>query len=128
MRWCAGHPGAAADARSNGLQHAPNPYLATRMDALHAMGSHIFEAAIVVPLFAIKLAPGVYNIPAVHATAKAVLTNTAPMAPYRGAGRPEATYLIEQLIERAARVIGVDPIEIRRRNFIPASAMPHKIA
>jgi carbon-monoxide dehydrogenase large subunit len=49
------------------------------------------------------------------------------MAPYRGAGRPEATFLIEQLIERAAQLIGLDPIEIRRRNFIPASAMPHKI-
>ncbi len=102
--------------------------LALRVEALHQMGSHVFEAGIVVPLYAIKLAPGVYNIPAVHASAKAVLTNTTPMAPYRGAGRPEATFLIEQLIERAARVVGVDPIEIRRRNFIPASAMPHKIA
>jgi carbon-monoxide dehydrogenase large subunit len=102
--------------------------LGLRVNALHAMGTHVFEAGIVVPLYAIKLAPGVYNIPAVFATAKAVLTNTPPMAPYRGAGRPEATYLIEQLIERAARVIGLDPIEIRRRNFIPASAMPHKIA
>jgi aerobic carbon-monoxide dehydrogenase large subunit len=101
--------------------------LGMRMNALHAMGSHLFEASIVVPLFALKLAPGVYNIPAVHAVAQAVLTNTAPLAPYRGAGRPEATFLIEQLIERAARVIGVDPIEIRRRNFIPPSAMPHKL-
>ncbi len=101
--------------------------LGMRMDALHAMGSHIFEAGIVVPLFAIKLAPGVYNIPAVHAAAKAVLTNTAPMAPYRGAGRPEATFLIEQLMDRAAQVIGVDPVEIRRRNFVPSSAMPHKL-
>jgi carbon-monoxide dehydrogenase large subunit len=50
-----------------------------------------------------------------------------PLHPYRGAGRPEATYLIERLLDRAARVIGVDPIEIRRRNFIPAAAMPHKI-
>ena len=101
--------------------------LGMRMNALHAMGSHLFEASIVVPLFALKLAPGVYNIPAVHAVAQAVLTNTAPMAPYRGAGRPEATFLIEQLMERAARVIGVDPIEIRRRNFIAPSAMPHKL-
>jgi carbon-monoxide dehydrogenase large subunit len=101
--------------------------LGMRMNALHAMGSHLFEASIVVPLFALKLAPGVYNIPAVHAVAQAVLTNTAPMAPYRGAGRPEATFLIEQLMERAARVIGVDPIEIRRRNFIPPSAMPYKL-
>ena len=101
--------------------------LGMRMNALHAMGSHMFEAGIVVPLFALKLAPGVYDIPAVHASAKAVLTNTAPMAPYRGAGRPEATFLIEQLIERAAKVIGIDPIEIRRRNFIPPAAMPHKL-
>ena len=61
------------------------------------------------------------------AVGKAVLTNTIPLAPYRGAGRPEATYLIEQLLDRAARVIGIDPVEIRRRNFIPAAAMPHKI-
>jgi len=101
--------------------------LGMRVRALHAMGSHLFEASIVVPLFAIKLAPGVYNIPAVHAAAQAVLTNTAPMAPYRGAGRPEATFLIEQLMDRAAQVIGIDPIEIRRRNFVPPSAMPHKL-
>jgi aerobic carbon-monoxide dehydrogenase large subunit len=102
--------------------------LGLRVNALHQMGSHVFEAGIVVPLFAVKLAPGVYNIPAVLASAKAVLTNTTPMAPYRGAGRPEATYLIEQLLDRAAVVVGVDPVEIRRRNFIPASAMPHLVA
>ena len=56
-----------------------------------------------------------------------MLTNTPPLQPFRGAGRPEAAYLIEQLIDRAARVIGVDPIEIRRRNFIPPIAMPHKL-
>ena len=99
-----------------------------RVNALHAMGSHVFGAAMVVPLFAMRLAPGVYQIPAVHAVGKAVLTNTIPLAPYRGAGRPEATYLIEQLLDRAARVIGIDPIEIRRRNFIPSAAMPHKAA
>jgi carbon-monoxide dehydrogenase large subunit len=101
--------------------------LGLRVNALHAMGSHVFGAAMVVPLFAIRLSPGVYQIPAVHAVARAVLTNAIPTAPYRGAGRPEATYLIEQLMDRAARVVGVDPIEIRRRNFIPSSAMPHKI-
>jgi carbon-monoxide dehydrogenase large subunit len=62
----------------------------------------------------------------VLATGRAVLTNTPPLQPYRGAGRPEATYLIEQLLDRAARVIGIDPVEIRRRNFVPPSAMPHK--
>jgi aerobic carbon-monoxide dehydrogenase large subunit len=101
--------------------------LALRVNALHNMGSHVFGAAMVVPLFAMRLAPGVYQIPAVHVVGRAVLTNTIPLAPYRGAGRPEATYLIEQLLDRAARVVGVDPVEIRRRNYIPASAMPHKL-
>jgi carbon-monoxide dehydrogenase large subunit len=101
--------------------------LAMRVSALHNMGSHVFGAAVVVPLFALRLAPGVYHIPAVHAFGKAVLTNTIPLAPYRGAGRPEATYLIEQLLDRAAQALGVDPIEIRRRNYIPASAMPYKV-
>jgi carbon-monoxide dehydrogenase large subunit len=101
--------------------------LGLRVNALHDMGSHVFDASMVVPLFALLLAPGVYNVPAVHALGKAVLTNTPPLQPYRGAGRPEATYLIEQLLDRGARAVGIDPIEIRRRNFIPASAMPHQI-
>jgi aerobic carbon-monoxide dehydrogenase large subunit len=101
--------------------------LALRVNALHNMGSHVFGAAMVVPLFAMRLAPGVYQIPAVHVLGRAVLTNTIPLAPYRGAGRPEATYLIEQLLDRAARVLSIDPVEIRRRNFIPAAAMPHKL-
>jgi aerobic carbon-monoxide dehydrogenase large subunit len=101
--------------------------LGMRVTALHNMGSHVFGAAVVVPLFALRLAPGVYQIPAIHAVGRAVLTNTIPLAPYRGAGRPEATYLIEQLLDRSARVIDIDPIEIRRRNYIPASAMPYKV-
>ena len=101
--------------------------LGLRVDALHDMGSHVFDASMVVPLFALKLAPGVYQVPAVYAAGRAVLTNTPPLQPYRGAGRPEATYLIEQLLDRAARVIGIDPIEIRRRNFVPPAAMPHKL-
>jgi aerobic carbon-monoxide dehydrogenase large subunit len=101
--------------------------LGLRVNALHAMGSHVFAAAMVVPLYAMRLAPGVYQIPAVHVMARAVLTNAIPTAPYRGAGRPEASFLIEQLIDRAARVADLDPIEIRRRNFIPESAMPHKV-
>ncbi len=101
--------------------------LGLRVEALHDMGSHVFDASMVVPLFALRLAPGVYQIPAVLASGRAVLTNTPPLQPYRGAGRPEATYLIEQLLDRAARVIGIDAIEIRRRNFVPAAAMPHKL-
>jgi aerobic carbon-monoxide dehydrogenase large subunit len=102
--------------------------LGMRVAALHNMGSHVFGASMVVPLFALQLAPGVYQISAVHAVGKAVLTNTPPTAPYRGAGRPEATYLIEQLLDKAAATVGLDPVEIRRRNYIPAAAMPYKIS
>ena len=101
--------------------------LGLRVDLLHDMGSHVFDASMVVPLFALKLAPGVYQIPAVHAAARSVLTNTPPLQPYRGAGRPEAAYLIEQLLDKAAHTLGIDPIELRRRNFVPPSAMPHKL-
>jgi carbon-monoxide dehydrogenase large subunit len=68
----------------------------------------------------------VYAIPAIHIGVKMVLTNAAPLGPYRGAGRPEAIYLLERLIETAARATGIDRVELRRRNLIPASAMPYR--
>jgi carbon-monoxide dehydrogenase large subunit len=69
---------------------------------------------------------GVYTTPVIHVRTTGVFTHTTPTGPYRGAGRPEATYAIERLIDVAARELGVDPIELRRRNMIPASAMPFK--
>ena len=69
---------------------------------------------------------GVYTTPAIHHQTTGVFTNTTPTGPYRGAGRPEATYAIERVIEVAARELGMDPIALRRRNLIPASAMPFK--
>ncbi len=71
---------------------------------------------------------GVYHIPFIAAQVCGVLTHTVPTAAYRGAGRPEATYAIERLIDVAAREIGVAPYELRRRNLIPPSAMPYKTA
>ena len=71
---------------------------------------------------------GVYHIPFIAAQVCGVLTHTVPTAAYRGAGRPEATYAIERLIDVAAREIGVTPYELRRRNLIPPSAMPYKTA
>lgn len=67
----------------------------------------------------------VYRIPAISIDVKIVLTNAAPLGPYRGAGRPEAIYLIESLIDGAARATGIDRVELRRRNFIPPDAMPY---
>jgi len=69
---------------------------------------------------------GVYTTPAIHVESTGVYTNTTPTGPYRGAGRPEATYAIERVIDVAARELGIDPVELRRRNLIPASAMPFK--
>ena len=71
---------------------------------------------------------GVYTTPAIHVTATAVYTNANPIRPYRGNGRPEASYVIERMIDIAADVTGHDPAELRRRNFIPEAAMPYQTA
>ncbi|HET6608058.1 MAG TPA: xanthine dehydrogenase family protein molybdopterin-binding subunit [Rhodopila sp.] len=71
---------------------------------------------------------GVYLIPFIAAEVCGVLTHTVPTAAYRGAGRPEATYAIERLIDVAARELGISPYELRRRNLIPPTAMPYKTA
>ena len=69
---------------------------------------------------------GVYAIPAIHVGVKGVFTNTVPVDAYRGAGRPEAAYAIERLVDYAARQLGVPPEELRRRNFIKPEAMPYQ--
>jgi carbon-monoxide dehydrogenase large subunit len=71
---------------------------------------------------------GVYATPVAYVESVGVLSNTHPTAPYRGAGRPEAAYIIERLVDKAARELGVDGAELRRRNMIPPSAMPFKTA
>jgi len=68
----------------------------------------------------------VYVIPAIHIGVKMIFTNAMPLGPYRGAGRPEAIYLIERLIEVASRATGIDRVTLRRRNLIPPTAMPYK--
>ncbi|MGH7069160.1 MAG: xanthine dehydrogenase family protein molybdopterin-binding subunit, partial [Acetobacteraceae bacterium] len=71
---------------------------------------------------------GVYVIPAIYAECCGVLTHTIPTTAYRGAGRPEATYTIERVIDVAARELNIDPYELRRRNLIPPEAMPYRTA
>ena len=77
---------------------------------------------------ALKVLPGVYDVKNLVYRVKGVLTNTTPVDAYRGAGRPESIYLMERLIDAAAREVGLDPTEFRRKNFIPSSAMPFKTA
>ncbi|HSA88702.1 MAG TPA: xanthine dehydrogenase family protein molybdopterin-binding subunit [Burkholderiales bacterium] len=71
---------------------------------------------------------GVYDVPAAYARIRLALTHTAPMAAYRGAGRPIMSYALERLVEHAARELGVDPAEFRRRSFIPKDKFPYRIA
>ena len=69
-----------------------------------------------------------YDIPAVGLRIRCLFTNTVPTGPYRGAGRPEANYCLERLVDEAARITGIDRIEIRRRNLIAPARMPYKTA
>lgn len=69
---------------------------------------------------------GVYRTPAIHVKVDSVFTNTSPTAPYRGAGRPEATYLLEATIDRVAAEMGIDPVDLRRRNMIAEAEMPYQ--
>ncbi len=94
-------------------------FLAMRVKTTANMGAYLstFAPAIPTILYATLLA-GQYTTPAIHVEVTAVFTNTAPVDAYRGAGRPEATYVVERLVETAARELKLDPAEIRRRNFI----------
>ncbi|MBL8377451.1 MAG: xanthine dehydrogenase family protein molybdopterin-binding subunit [Burkholderiales bacterium] len=94
-------------------------FLALKVATTANMGAYLSTFASCVPtiLYATLLS-GQYKTPAVYAEVKAVFTNTAPVDAYRGAGRPEATYLVERIVEQCAREMKLDPAEIRRRNFI----------
>jgi carbon-monoxide dehydrogenase large subunit len=99
--------------------------LALRAQALHSVGSYVTNAGVVPVMCALRNIPNVYVVPAMLVTSKATFTHTTPLGPYRGAGRPEASYAIERLMDEAAVQLGIDPVELRRRNFIPPSAMPY---
>jgi len=98
--------------------------LAMRWIALNNLGAYVVGPGAVVPMFALGMSQGVYKIPTMLVATKAVFTNTPPTTPYRGAGRPEATYTIERLMDAAARGIGMDPAGIRKKNFIQPGDFP----
>ena len=99
--------------------------LAIRAQALHAVGAYVTNAGVVPVLCALRNIPNVYVVPAMLVASKATFTHTTPLGPYRGAGRPEASYVIERLMDEAARKLNMDPVELRRRNYIAPSAMPY---
>jgi aerobic carbon-monoxide dehydrogenase large subunit len=105
---------------------ADGKFQALRWTASHNVGAYIEGAGAIPILLSLQLAPNAYDIPEVAVTSSLVFTNTAPTAPYRGAGRPEAVYIIERLVDRAAREMCLDPAELRNKNLIRADAFPYQ--
>ena len=103
--------------------------LAFRVRSLGGTGAYLTGAGVIIPLvLGPFVATGVYDLPLIHFDIKAVLTHTAPTGPYRGAGRPEAVFIVERLMDAAARQIGMDPRQIRKVNYIKPSQLPYKNA
>ena len=106
---------------------AEGNFLAVRAEILDAMGAYYSVHG---PFVSIRNTTNglglVYRTPAIAVTVKLVLTNTVSTGPYRGAGREQAAYIVERLVDQAAREIGFDPIALRRQNLIPSSAMPYR--
>ena len=105
---------------------ADGKFLALRWTGSHNVGAYIEGAGCIPILLSLQLAPNAYDIPAVAVTSSLVFTNTAPTVPYRGAGRPEAVYIMERLVDRAAREMRLDPAELRKKNLIRADAFPYQ--
>ena len=106
---------------------AKGKFLGLRVHTLANMGGYLstFGPAIPTYLYATLLS-GPYVIPAIYAEVKAIFTHTVPVDAYRGAGRPEAAYLLERLVDKAARELGIDRVEIRRQNFIKPDQFPYQ--
>ena len=101
--------------------------LALELDALGNIGAVPVGSSAIIPLaLGPKIQTSVYHVPAVHYRVRAVLTHTMATGAYRGAGRPEANYLMERLMDKAARQLALDPAELRRRNFIRPEQFPYR--
>ena len=104
-------------------------FLALDIDSIAALGAyHTSHGAFIATVNFARCLPCMYDIPAVGLRIKCLFTNTVPTGPYRGAGRPEANYCLERLVDEAARITGIDRIAIRRRNLISPARMPYKTA
>jgi len=108
---------------------ADGRFLALRVRNVNNLGAYASTERQLLPTFAnLGSLVGMYAFPAAHVQVSGVFTHTSPTAPYRGSGRPEAIYVLERLIDDAARELGVDRVELRRRNLVPPSAMPYQTA
>jgi carbon-monoxide dehydrogenase large subunit len=100
-------------------------FLALRSRIIADLGAHQQMNTVAVPTLSNLMLTGAYRIPAIYGELIAVMTNTTPTGAYRGAGRPEALFLVERIVDQAARAVGMDPAEIRRKNFIPPDKFPY---
>src|ERR1700727_287397 len=103
-------------------------FLGMDVDLIGDMGAYLSTFGPYIPHGGAGMLPGLYDIQIFHCRVRTVFTNTVPVDAYRGAGRPEAAYVVERLVDAAARKLGTTPDAIRRKNFIPARAMPYKTA
>ncbi len=102
-------------------------FLALRIRSVGNMGAYLGAIGANIPTLSFtRCLPGMYDIPKIDIGVKCAYTNTLPTAPYRGAGRPESIYALERVVDEAARVTGIDPVKLRRRNLIKKSAFPYK--
>jgi carbon-monoxide dehydrogenase large subunit len=103
--------------------------LALRASITANLGAYLSQFGPLIPTDAgAKMYNGVYELEAVHVEVRCAYTNTAPVDAYRGAGRPEAAYAVERAVDAAARELGLDPVELRRRNFVRPEKMPYRTA
>jgi aerobic carbon-monoxide dehydrogenase large subunit len=104
-------------------------FLALRVRNTSNLGAYVGAVGANIPTFNFaRCLPALYDIKHIDISARCAFTNTIATAPYRGAGRPEANYVLERVVEEAARVTGIDPAKLRQRNLIPRSAIPYKTA
>lgn len=105
---------------------ADGKFLAVRVRTIANIGAYSCSAGVSVPTqIGPKILTSVYDVPVADVEVKCVVTNTAPVGPYRGAGRPEAVYVMERLVDVAAHDLGIDPVELRRRNLIRPDQFPY---
>ncbi|HVH32404.1 MAG TPA: xanthine dehydrogenase family protein molybdopterin-binding subunit [bacterium] len=122
----ASYQGRGIDAEVEIALDAGGTIRALRTRLIADLGAYLFPSTPVVPVTTAMLMTGTYAIPAAAVDLVGVATNKVPTGPYRGAGRPEAAYLVERVVDLAAHEFGVDPVAMRRRNLVPADRFPYR--
>jgi carbon-monoxide dehydrogenase large subunit len=122
------HHGRATVTEAEAAVTSDGEIIGLKVKAIFDLGAHLLSLSLVPPMSNAIHVLGPYRIQNAELLSLGVYTNTGPTGPYRGSGRPVGVYLIERVMDEAARLAGLDPVEIRRRNFIPADAFPYRTA